>query len=146
MYATGDYARLLPDGTFGILGRRDGQVKIRGNRVELTDVEMCISGIRGVEQVSVQPVRSPSGAKELCAYIVGSADERTVKKEVARKKPPYMVPAFIVKLDSIPLNVNGKVDRRALPPVTSSPREGAEPSTPTEKVLCGLFAKVIGIP
>ena len=70
MYATGDYFRFLPDGTLGIIGRRDGQVKIRGNRVELTEVEACIRSIPSVRDVTVQPIIRDDGAKELCAYIV----------------------------------------------------------------------------
>ncbi len=70
MYATGDFFRLLPDGTLGVIGRRDGQVKVRGNRVELTEVEACIRAMDGVMDVTVQPIVSENGTKELCAYIV----------------------------------------------------------------------------
>ncbi len=70
MYATGDYFRFLPDGTLGVIGRKDGQVKIRGNRVELTEVEACIRSMPGMADVTVQPIVSDDGTKELCAYIV----------------------------------------------------------------------------
>lgn len=70
MYATGDFFRFLPDGTLGIIGRRDGQVKVRGNRVELTEVEECLRSMPSVENVTVQPITQDSGTKELCAYIV----------------------------------------------------------------------------
>ncbi len=125
MYATGDFFRLLPDGTLGIIGRRDGQVKVRGNRVELTEVEACIRSMPGIKDVTVQPIVSENGTKELCAYIVAAEPLALsdIQSYVSERKPDYMVPAFVVKLDSIPLNVNGKVDRRALPkPDTSALR------------------------
>ena len=117
MYATGDFFRFLPDGTLGIIGRRDGQVKVRGNRVELTEVEACIRSIPSVKDVTVQPITQDNGTKELCAYIVAAEPLALsdVQTYVSERKPDYMVPAFVVQLDSIPLNVNGKVDRRALP-------------------------------
>ncbi len=117
MYATGDFFRFLPDGTLGIIGRRDGQVKIRGNRVELTEIEECIRAMPSVSDVTVQPVAADSGTKELCAYIVSSGEVSfsDVRTFVSSKKPDYMVPSFVIRLDQIPLNVNGKVDRRSLP-------------------------------
>ena len=117
MYATGDFFRFLPDGTLGIIGRRDGQVKVRGNRVELTEVEACIRSIPSVKDVTVQPITQDNGTKELCAYIVAAEPLALsdIQSYVSERKPDYMVPAFVVQLDSIPLNVNGKVDRRALP-------------------------------
>ncbi|MBO4798678.1 MAG: non-ribosomal peptide synthetase, partial [Candidatus Methanomethylophilaceae archaeon] len=146
MYATGDFFRLLPDGTLGVIGRRDGQVKIRGNRVELTEVESAIREMEGIENVTVQAVSNGSG-KELCAYIVGDAGAESVREWVSGRKPAYMVPAFIVKLDSIPLNINGKVDRKALPvPDLSSLRsEYAAPRNETEEILCGIFENILKV-
>ena len=117
IYATGDYFRYLPDGTLGIIGRRDGQVKVRGNRVELTEVEACIRSMAGIDDVTVQPIQADNGTKELCAYIVSSSglSASDVQSHVHSLKPDYMVPAFVISLDKVPLNVNGKVDRRALP-------------------------------
>ena len=146
MYATGDFFRVLPDGTLGIIGRRDGQVKIRGNRVELTEVEAVIREIPEVVDVTVQAVSNGPG-KELCAYVIGDADPEVVKEWVSERKPPYMVPAFVVPLESIPRNVNGKVDRRALPaPDASSLRaEYAEPRNDMERKLCESFEDVLDI-
>lgn len=73
MYATGDYFRLLPDGTLGIIGRKDGQVKVRGNRVEVKEVEACIRSIPGIRDVTVRPIAS-DGTKALCAYVVSNQD------------------------------------------------------------------------
>ncbi len=150
MYATGDFFRLLQDGTLGIIGRRDGQVKIRGNRVELTEVESCIRTIPGISDVTVQPIVAENGSKELCAYIVMDSNRVTaedVQLYVAERKPDYMVPAFVITLDSMPLNVNGKVDKRALPlpDVSSAVVEYMPPSNDQERIICEAFAEVLGL-
>ena len=152
MYATGDFFRLLPDGTLGFMGRRDGQVKIRGNRVEITEVESCIRSMEGIDDVAVQPIVLEDGSKELCAYIVASSSASPVSTEqvrtfVSEHKPDFMVPSFVVVLDSIPLNVNGKVDKGALPkPDASELRtEYVAPRNDTEKALCESFSAALGI-
>ncbi len=149
MYATGDFFRYLPGGTLGVIGRRDGQVKIRGNRVELTEVESAIRQMPGTKDVTVQAVVNESGGKELCAYIVSDdqIEPEDVRSFVSERKPQYMVPSYVMQLEKIPLNVNGKVDRRALPkPDTSSmKKEYAEPRTEDERKLCEAFAEVLGI-
>ena len=121
LYRTGDMVRLLPDGSLGIVGRRDSQVKIRGNRVELSEIESLIREIDYVEDVTVQAVVNGSN-HELVAYVVVGNDEtnvaNSVKGYVGENKPSFMVPSFVVMLDEIPLNVNGKVDRHALPQPT----------------------------
>jgi amino acid adenylation domain-containing protein len=146
MYATGDFFRILPDSTLGVVGRRDGQVKIRGNRVELTEVEATIKDMPGIRDATVQAVPSGPG-KELCAYVVGEAGAEAVKAWVAERKPSYMVPAFVVELESIPRNVNGKVDRRALPaPDSSSLRaEYVQPRNETEEKICNVFETVLNV-
>jgi amino acid adenylation domain-containing protein len=154
MYATGDFFRLLPDGTLGIIGRRDGQVKVRGNRVELTEVEACIRSMPGISDVTVQAIAAEDGTKELCAYVVldqsspsESVSAESILSYVAERKPDYMVPAFVMTIDSIPLNVNGKVDRRALPKpdVSSLRKEYAAPRNDTERILCEAFSFALGI-
>ena len=145
LYNTGDYCRYLPDSTVMILGRRDGQVKIRGNRVELTEVEACILSMDGIDKVTVQPRVAESGIKELCAYVVatGNIIEQDVREYIAERKPAYMVPAYVVLMDSIPLTVNGKVDRRALPEPHSSKTEGIAPRNEIEKILCDAFSRIL---
>lgn len=130
MYKTGDLAVILPDGTFGFLGRRDRQVKIRGNRVELAEVECAIRELDLVRDATVATV-TQGGNSELVAYVVASdpgLPERTVRQKVLEhvgaSKPAFMVPSFVVKLDAIPLNVNGKVDRNALPPPSRTSDDG----------------------
>lgn len=132
IYHTGDVARLLPDGNLDFIGRRDFQVKIRGFRVELTEIEGRLRQHPDVNDVAVVATDAPGGGKCAVAYIVMRAD-RTLDVErlddfIADELPPYMVPAAMVQLDAIPLNPNGKVDRRKLPaPDFAAPAEEAAP-------------------
>uniref|UniRef100_UPI00388F2472 AMP-binding protein n=1 Tax=Methanobrevibacter sp. TaxID=66852 RepID=UPI00388F2472 len=118
LYRSGDMVRVLNDRTLAIVGRRDKQVKIRGNRVELPEIESVIREISYVEDVTVQTIKRGSNY-DLVAYVVASGDinniEDNICKHIAESKPDYMVPAVVIKLDQIPLNVNGKVDKKKLP-------------------------------
>ena len=151
LYCTGDVARLLPDGSYGIIGRRDGQVKIRGNRVELTEVESVIRNMDNIEDVTVQITKNNTN-NELVAYVTLSKDLKEdlvdyVREYVLKHKPEYMVPSYVVKLDEIPLNVNGKVDKRALPDVdkTSLHAEYVAPRDENEKEIVEAFEKALKI-
>ena len=149
LYATGDMVRLLPDGSLGFLGRRDSQVKIRGNRLELTEVESAIRQIDCVEDVTVQSIRHNT-ANELVAYVVvnndldGDALKDMICDYLSERKPDYMIPSFVIGLDKIPLNINGKVDKGALPDVAFDDlREGyVVPTTEIEKVIVDAFETV----
>ena len=149
IYKTGDMVRFLPDGTLGIVGRRDSQVKVRGNRVELTEVESSIRSMENVEDVTVQTTIN-NGNNELVAYVVINNDldgdelKNSICNHVNAHKPEYMVPSYVVKLDAIPLNVNGKVDKRALPDVdlTSLYADYVAPTTEDEKIIVEAFEKV----
>ena len=150
IYKTGDMVRFLPDGSLGIVGRRDSQVKIRGNRVELGEVESVIRSIDFVEDVTVQTVDN-NGNNELVAYVVLHNDglednlREFVCDYVATRKPAYMVPSYVVRLDKIPLTVNGKVDSHALPDVDVLTVEYVAPSNETEKAIVYAFEKVFNI-
>ena len=146
LYRTGDMVRFLPDGSLAIVGRRDGQVKIRGNRVELSEVEAVIREISFIEDVTVQAIKNGSN-NELVAYVVTSDDDSLKQKVcdyIGKRRPDYMVPSFVIRLDSIPLNVNGKVDKRALPEVDigSLKAEYVAPNTEIEKIIVDAFEKV----
>ena len=148
VYRTGDIVRYRLDGNIEFVGRSDGQVKIRGFRVETKEVEAVIREFPGVKDVTVQPFDNPSGGKYIAAYVVceGELDTKALSAFILQRKPPYMVPAAFAKLDKIPLNVNQKVDRKALPaPVMSSSETYVEPVGPTEKALCEIFGEVLGI-
>ncbi|GAA1678641.1 hypothetical protein GCM10009830_27220 [Glycomyces endophyticus] len=114
LYRTGDLVRWLPDGTIDFLGRVDNQVKIRGFRIEPGEVEQHLNALGGVLQSAVL-VRSRGGEKYLCAYCTGDdlSPER-LREELGRTLPDYMVPAVFTRLDSMPLNRSGKIDRGAL--------------------------------
>ncbi|MCQ2795071.1 MAG: amino acid adenylation domain-containing protein [Bacilli bacterium] len=148
LYKTGDIVRLLPDHTLGIIGRVDSQVKIRGNRVELGEVETCIKQVDGVIDVTVQTIQV-NGNNELVAYVAtkDKAIKDKVIKYVASHKPAYMVPSHVMVLDKIPLNVNGKVDKRALPKVDVSSKKVSyvAPTNDVEKTICDAFAKVFNL-
>ena len=149
LYRTGDMVRLLPDGSLGIVGRRDSQVKIRGNRVELTEIEYEIRNMDNIEDVTVQTITNNKN-NELIAYIVlseGSKEDNVVDyvhEHVSKHKPEYMVPSYVVELDEIPLNVNGKVDKSALPDVdvSSLQAEYVAPTNETEKHIINAFEYV----
>ena len=152
MYRTGDMVRMLPDNTLSIVGRRDSQVKIRGNRVELGDVESVIRSINFVEDVTVQTVDN-NGNNELVAYVVVSDEEfegnlrELVCDYVAKHKQDYMVPSYVVRLDEVPLTVNGKVDKDALPEVDfdSLVVEYVAPRTNDERLIVDAFEKVFNL-
>ncbi len=149
MYRTGDMVRMLPDNTLAIVGRQDSQVKIRGNRVELTEVESVIRNCDIVEGVTVQTINN-MGNNELVAYVVVSSELEgkeladVICEYVGTRKPDYMVPLYVITLDEIPLNVNGKVDKRALPEVdiSSLSVEYVAPTNETEKTIIDVFKDV----
>jgi len=121
MYRTGDLARYRADGSIEFLGRMDGQVKIRGCRIELGEVEVAIKGCAGIEECIVVVYEASPGQPGLAAYLVPDASEgssisiQQVRQELQRRLPDYMLPEAFVVLETLPLNSNGKVDRRALP-------------------------------
>ena len=138
LYRTGDMVRLLPDGTLGIVGRRDKQVKIRGNRVELLEVEKTIRELSYIEDVTVQTMKNGSNY-ELIAYVVPSGDMDNIEEEIcnhiSESKPDYMIPTAVVELDEIPLNVNGKVDKKKLPKGVISTKNIAPQNKTEQEIL-----------
>ncbi|MGG0119834.1 plipastatin non-ribosomal peptide synthetase PpsD, partial [Bacillus subtilis] len=149
MYRTGDAARWMADGTLEYLGRIDDQVKIRGYRVETKEIESVIRCINGVKDAAVVAHETASGQTELSAYVVTKPELSTnaVRSELQNKLPVFMHPAFIEKLDSLPLSPNGKLDRGALPkPVYN--HEGERPFLPPaskmEQILADIWKEVLG--
>ncbi len=119
MYRTGDLARRLPSGLLQYLGRIDDQVKIRGQRVEPGEVAAVLSEAPGVAQCAVIATPAPGGELRLVAYLVGEVDPDQLRGYAARRLPAAMVPEAYVSMPELPVTVNGKLDRRALPAPTT---------------------------
>ncbi|MET9340066.1 amino acid adenylation domain-containing protein [Nonomuraea sp. NPDC003804] len=140
LYRTGDLARRHPDGTLEFLGRADNQIKLRGHRIELAEIETVLGGAPGIAQAAVI-VRDD----QLVAYLTPeSADPAAVHQHALAHLPTHMLPAAYLPLRALPLNPNGKLDRRALP---EPPRaRHRSPRTPRENTLLELFSDVLEAP
>ncbi|MCQ2457059.1 MAG: amino acid adenylation domain-containing protein, partial [Clostridia bacterium] len=138
VYRTGDVVRLLPDGSVDFVGRNDGQVKVRGFRIELSEVEEIVRRFEGIKDATVAAFDAPAGGKEIAAYIVSdeTVDIKKLKDFIRAEKPSYMVPAVIMQIERIPLNQNQKVNKKALP----KPELGAADSDENE-VKAGVLTE-----
>ncbi len=155
LYKTGDLARYLPDGNIEFLGRVDHQVKIRGFRIELGEIEAALKQHPKVREAVVVARSADRGRsdKQLAAYIVARTSEpldtRELRDWLKEKLPAYTLPAAFVMLQSLPLTLSGKIDRRALPAPdwnTASARKTCVlPRTPIEQALASIWIEVLGI-
>lgn len=148
MYRSGDRVRWLPGGMLEYLGRFDHQVKIRGYRVELGEIVVQMTKQEGVREAVVTVQKDASGAKSLCAYVVGSLPVELLRKQLAKTLPEYMMPSYLIPVESLPLNTNGKVDRKALPaPETALSRNSADvlaTLSPLEQLLQVIWSGLLG--
>jgi amino acid adenylation domain-containing protein len=145
LYRTGDLARYLPDGNIEFIGRIDGQVKIRGFRIEPGEIEAILKRHPGLEDAVVVAREEEPGERRLVAYLVPRSDGRTSDWGgfLRRKLPDYMMPSAFVLLDKLPLTLNGKIDRRALPAPERQIETYRAPRSPQEQILCEIFAEVL---
>jgi len=153
VYYTGDLGRLLTDGSIEFLGRKDFQVKIRGYKIDFSEIEASILKGSGIREALVNASDDQAGGLRLAAYIVCDPRQppelEDLRRSLSEQLPDYMMPAAFVVLDALPLTPTGKLDRRALPAPdwtrSSSPIDMAAPRTPIEEVLAGIWAEVLGI-
>lgn len=149
IYKSGDLVRYLDNGDMEYCGRIDHQIKIRGYRVELSHIENVISGHPLVKQVAVITNKDKNGEKYICAYYVatGELDTEQLKDYISERVADYMVPTFILQMDEIPINANGKVNRKILPTLEEimSQNEYVPPSSELEKKLEEIWCKVLGV-
>nr|WP_289134892.1 non-ribosomal peptide synthetase [uncultured Halomonas sp.] len=149
LYRTGDLVRWREDGQLEYLGRLDHQVKIRGLRIELGEIEAELLSQSEVREAVVVAQESPGGSR-LVAYVVPQADSEldtsSLREALGQRLPDYMVPGVVVTLDALPLNANGKVDRKALPaPDLASSTQYEPPQGEVEEALAETWSDVLGM-
>jgi amino acid adenylation domain-containing protein len=150
MYRTGDVVRWTPDGRIDFVGRTDSQVKIRGFRIELGEIEAALASHEAVAQSALAVREDQPGVRRLVGYVVprpgAEVDAAGLRAHLVTRLPDHLVPAAFAVLDALPLTVNGKIDRAALPaPRIEAGAEGRPPATAVERALCELFAEVLGV-
>ncbi|WP_419784269.1 amino acid adenylation domain-containing protein [Maridesulfovibrio sp.] len=146
MYRSGDLAAWTPEGNILHLGRIDRQVKLRGFRIELGEIENAILAVEGICEATVVDYKDSRGHVYLCGYFCGPVEVDTVLEYLEDKLPEFMVPSCMLKLDSLPLNHNGKVDRKQLPEPESSEESVEEyvaPETELEQALADIWGEAL---
>lgn len=155
MYRTGDVARWLTNGAVEYLGRNDDQLKIRGQRIELGEIDRVMSGLPDVAQavshacVFNQAAATGGDARQLVGYLVSDSglplDTAALKARLAEQLPPHMVPVVLMQLAELPLSANGKLDRKALPlPTLGGERSGRPPEPGMETLVATAFSQLLG--
>jgi acyl carrier protein len=153
IYRTGDIGRMLTDGRLLCLGRKDSQVKIRGHRLEIAEVEMALLDHPAIKEAIVVPRENPGGDRRLVAYLVARTSPAPAVSELRaslnKRLPEYMLPSTWMFLQAFPLAPNGKVDRQGLPQPSGSRPElntaFAAPQTPIEIQLAEIWSEILAI-
>ena len=148
LYRTGDLARRHPDGTLEFLGRLDRQVKLRGVRIEVGEIESRLREVPGVRRAAVTVHRDRAGNPSLAAFVEPTGvSPPAITEHLTATLPEHMVPATVRQLAALPLTPNGKLDHDALPQADQEPPTvTAEPVTPTERHVAAVWAEVFGLP
>ncbi|MCL1126596.1 non-ribosomal peptide synthetase [Shewanella surugensis] len=148
LYRTGDLVRYLPDGNLEYLGRNDSQIKISGYRIELGEIETALNRVDGIKQAVVINLRGGDN-QYLAAYFVSDGsdiDVTAIRQELTTKLPKYMVPSSFTAIDTVPLTLNGKLDRNALPdPDVIDSANYIPPRNEQENLLCDIWQAVLGL-
>jgi amino acid adenylation domain-containing protein/non-ribosomal peptide synthase protein (TIGR01720 family) len=149
MYRTGDLARWRTDGTLEFLGRADQQVKVRGFRIELSEIECALAAHPAVNEAAVVARDVSGSGAQIIAYLVPSnghlPDSDAMRRILGEKLPEYMLPSDFVTLKALPRTPNGKLDRRSLPAPERRSHSYRAPQTPEEALLCTLFAEALAV-
>nr|WP_196769786.1 non-ribosomal peptide synthetase/type I polyketide synthase [Vibrio coralliilyticus] len=153
LYKTGDLARWLPDGCIEYIGRRDGQVKLRGYRIELSEIENQLKTLPGINQVAALVTTNHIGSgdnKVLVAYYTTNKQQSittdTITAHLQAHLPEYMIPSALLELDELPLTINGKLNTRALGDISIVSEENyIAPNSDLEKEVCQIYAQVLGL-
>jgi amino acid adenylation domain-containing protein/non-ribosomal peptide synthase protein (TIGR01720 family) len=149
IYKTGDLGKWMPDGNIEFIGRKDDQVKIRGYRIEPGEIEHALLSREEIKEAVVLAKENESGEKELVAYITSNVEQNTSDLRAYLKEllPAYMLPAYFVQLEAMPLTANGKVDKKSLPDPgglgISGGMEYVAPRTEQEKILVSVWSAVL---
>ena len=147
LYRTGDIGYWREDGNVVFVGRKDSQIKLNGQRIELGEIEAVINSVSGVASSAVI-VKKTNGADAIAAFFTGEAEASYVKEACSGKFPSYMLPSAFVHLDKLPLNPNGKLDRKALSATDvefSFEEEFSAPENETEQLICEVFSRVLNV-
>ncbi|MDO8223682.1 surfactin non-ribosomal peptide synthetase SrfAA [Bacillus cabrialesii] len=148
MYRTGDLVKWV-NGGIEYIGRIDQQVKVRGYRIELSEIEVQLAQLSDVQDAAVTAVKDKGGNTAIAAYVTPeTADIEALKSALKETLPDYMIPSFWVTLNELPVTANGKVDRKALPEpdIEAGSGEYKAPATDMEELLAGIWQDVLGIP
>ncbi|HEU4795979.1 MAG TPA: amino acid adenylation domain-containing protein, partial [Pyrinomonadaceae bacterium] len=153
LYRTGDVVRYLADGRIEFIGRADGQVKVRGFRVELGEIEAALREHPGLKAAIVEARREADGERQMVGYVVSANGEAIpgsqIREWLRQRMPDYMVPNIFISLEELPLTPNGKIDRKALPDPSvarqEESREYVAPRNAVEEVLAGIWSEVLKV-
>jgi amino acid adenylation domain-containing protein len=164
LYKTGDRVRVLPDGNLEFMGRSDGQIKLRGFRIEVGEIEAALASHPGIQTSAVRVVRSTAGTDRLVAYVVAKEGKEVARKitstpnqvptaelrqHLLQRLPEFMTPTHFVWLAQLPLTANGKLDARALPAFATTRPELVQPYlqhvNAAERLVCDAFAQALGV-
>ena len=148
IYHTGDLARVDENGNYVLLGRSGDMIKINGNRIEPAEIEASVKQVLGIDWAAARGFEE-NGKSYLCAYYTEDVevDPDKMREELSKRLPYYMIPAYYMKIDKVPLKPNGKMDRKALPKPDASDfkTDYAAPENETQRKLCTAMASVLGL-